>query len=255
MTTDHALAPLAPAATSDEMQRLEALLSFDVLDTPPERAFDDLAMLAAAVCDAPLAMITFVDAERQWAKAMSGDTVRELPRSMSLCALAIEQPRELMEITDAAQDERFVHHAMLGGPYGYRSYAAVPLVTADGWALGTLCVYDRRARQLSDTQRRNLRALAAQVMDQLERRRWSWLVERNHLDDAGVPVGSARALERRLAEEWQRHARRGESLGMLLIDLRVEGGTVVPVTDAGTATNTMGDVPTNTNGVRSFLVS
>lgn len=208
-----------PATPRDEWLRLEALHRYDVLDSPPERAFDDLAMLASLVCEAPVAMVSLVDAERQWAKAVHGDAVRELPRSMSFCSHAIAQPSAVMVVNDATEDTRFAHNAMVGGPYGVYFYAGAPLVTHDGFALGTLCVYDKRARELTDTQRQGLHALAQQVIDQLERRRLQALVDAHALSDGSPTLGNARSLERRLEEEWQRHARRGESLGLLLVDL------------------------------------
>ncbi|HEX5805717.1 MAG TPA: diguanylate cyclase [Macromonas sp.] len=204
----------------DDWHRLEALRRYDVLDTPPERAFDDLAMLAGLVCEAPVAMVSLVDAERQWAKAVHGDAVRELPRAMSFCSHAIETPNQVMVVPDATEDARFAHNAMVGGPYGVYFYAGAPLVTHDGFALGTLCVYDKRARTLSERQHQGLQALALQVVDQLERRRLQALVDAHALSDGIPTLGNARSLERRLEEEWQRHARRGESLGLLLLDLQ-----------------------------------
>ncbi|HEX5806603.1 MAG TPA: diguanylate cyclase [Macromonas sp.] len=208
-----------PSTERDEWLRLEALRRYDVLDTPPECAFDDLAMLASLVCEAPVAMVSLVDAERQWAKAVHGDAVRELPRAMSFCSHAIEQPEQVMVVSDATQDARFAHNAMVGGPYGVYFYAGAPLLTHDGFALGTLCVYDKRARGLSDPQRLGLEALARQVIDQLERHRLQALVDAHALSDGTPTLGNARSLERRLEEEWQRHARRGESLGLLMLDL------------------------------------
>lgn len=220
---DHAVAAEPP----NEEARLDVLRQCDVLDTPPERAFDDLASLAALVCDMPLALVSLVDAERQWAKAMHGDGVRELPRKMSFCAHAILQPGRVLEVPDATQDPRFASNYTVGGAYGVRFYAGAPLVSPEGAALGTLCVYDRRPRVLTDMQRQALQALALQVVDQLERRRLLLRLEAHGVVDGMAPLASERAFERRLQEEWQRHARKGESLGLLLIDTR-SGSEPIP---------------------------
>jgi hypothetical protein len=202
-----------------ERRRLDALHRYEILDTPPEQAFDDLAMLAATVCDTPMAMVSFVGADRQWAKALVGPLVRHMSRGLSFCTHAIVQPGKVFEVPDATKDPRFVHSAQVNGPNGLRFYAGVPLVTPSGHAIGTLAVQDQQPRALDDRQRHALQALARQAVDQLERRRLALLVEAHGIVDGNIPVGSPHALERRLAEEWQRHARRGEALGLLLIEL------------------------------------
>lgn len=206
-------------ALAAEQQRLAALHRYEILDTPPEPAFDDLARLAAIVCDVPVAMVSFVGADRQWAKALVGPGSTHLPRGLSFCTHAIVAPQQVLEVPDATRDQRFVHSTQVSGPNGIRFYAGAPLVTPSGQAIGTLAVQDQRPRQLEEHQRQALAILARQVIDQLERRRLALLVEAHGIVDGATPVGSPRALDRRLSEEWQRHARRGESLGLLLIEL------------------------------------
>ena len=179
-----------------------------LLDTPPEQAFDDLSMLARLVCDTPTALINLIDDERQWTKSAVGAEVSELPRSLSLCAHAILQPDVLMEVPDALADPRFAHNPMVTREGGLRFYAGVPLVTAEGHALGSLCVVDVRPRRLEAPQRDALRALARQVVTQLELRRLArWFQTQSTVDEL-TQVWNRRAFDQRLADEWARHGRR-----------------------------------------------
>ena len=157
-------------AAETETARLAALRQYRILDTDPERAFDDLALLASQICETPIALITLVDAERQWFKARHGIAESETPRAVSFCAHAIEQ-RDLFVIPDARDDERFRDNPFVtGGPF-VRFYAGAPLVTRDGHALGTICVIDSVPRTLTPEQREALDALRRQVQAQLELRR------------------------------------------------------------------------------------
>lgn len=157
-------------ATQTETARLAALRQYRILDTEPERAFDDLALLASQICETPIALITLVDAERQWFKARHGIAESETPRAVSFCTHAIEH-RDLFIIPDARDDERFRDNPFVtGGPF-VRFYAGAPLVTREGHALGTICVIDSVPRTLTAEQREALDALRRQVQAQLELRR------------------------------------------------------------------------------------
>jgi PAS domain S-box-containing protein len=161
----------------DETRRLEALINYGLLDTPPEPAFDELTELAAEVCEAPISMISLVDQNRQWFKAKTGVAHDQTPREHSFCAHALYDPG-LFIIPDATADERFAANPTVTGDPHIRFYAGAPLLTAEGHALGTLCVIDRINRQLSEVQKRTLRVLSRQVMAQFElRRRTQALVE------------------------------------------------------------------------------
>ena len=165
--SEHMKSPLRPA---DELIRLEVLREFDLLDTMPEQALDDLTALTAHICGAPIALITLIDEQRQWFKANVGLPVSETSRDVSFCGHTILQ-RELFVVPDAAEDERFADNPLVTGDLHLRFYAGAPLVSAEGQVLGTLCVIDREPRQLTPAQQEALWVLSRQVMAQLELRR------------------------------------------------------------------------------------
>ncbi|MDT5039283.1 MAG: hypothetical protein QOE51_268 [Actinoplanes sp.] len=157
---------------ANETDRLAALYSLNVLDSGPERDFDDIVALAANVCDVPMALVTMVDFDRQWFKAQVGTDLTETPRELSFCAHAI-LGTDLLVVPDAREDTRFADNPAVHVAGGIRFYAGAPLVTTDGFALGALCVLDSRPRRLEIEQLQALRALARQVTAQLELRRYS----------------------------------------------------------------------------------
>ncbi|HWH71009.1 MAG TPA: PAS domain S-box protein, partial [Candidatus Sulfotelmatobacter sp.] len=142
-----------------------------ILDTPQESDFDELVRLAAQICQTPIALVSLVDQDRQWFKGRYGLELSETPRRLSFCAHSILQAPAMMEVPNALQDKRFADNELVTGPLGIRFYAAAPLVSREGQALGTLCVIDTRPRQLNAEQKEALRVLGRQVMVQLELRR------------------------------------------------------------------------------------
>lgn len=154
---------------SDEASRLSALYRYQILDTPPEDAFERIVRLTEKVFQVPIVLITFVDADRQWFKACEGLGVTETSRDVSFCAHAILQP-EVMVVEDACADARFEHNPLVTGEPNIRFYAGAPLETSDGHRLGTLCIIDRESRSLPASQRAMLADLAALVMDELHLR-------------------------------------------------------------------------------------
>ncbi|NJO75176.1 MAG: GAF domain-containing protein, partial [Leptolyngbyaceae cyanobacterium RM1_406_9] len=154
----------------NEASRLQALNRCEILDTPPEAAFDDLTRLAAQICQTPVALVSLVDAERQWFKSKVGLDASETPRNIAFCAHALIQPEELLIVPNALTDPRFADNPLVVEAPHIRFYAGAPLVTPDGFVLGSLCVIDFISRDLSLGQRETLRVLARQVVTQLELR-------------------------------------------------------------------------------------
>ncbi len=166
---------MRPPTPLDEKERIHALHELDVLDTPPEPEFDDVVTLAARICGVPMSLVSLIDADRQWFKARIGVDAAETSREVSFCAHAI-LGRDLLVVPDATADARFADNPAVTHEPGVRFYAGAPLVTTDGYALGTLCVVDGTPRRLSLGQLRALRALARQVTAQLELRRYGALL-------------------------------------------------------------------------------
>ena len=179
----------------NEPERLKALTQYQILDTAPEAAFDDLARMAAQLCGTPIALITFVDAKRQWSKSRIGLDLVETPREESFCAAGILE-HGVTVIQDATQDAAFAKNPLVTGPEQLRFYAATPLVTPQGHALGTLCVLDRRRRHLNAAQLDALTALGRQVVTQLELRLHVLELEREVADHQRTEEALRRAEQK-----------------------------------------------------------
>lgn len=163
---------MRPTVAPREQARLEALQGYRILDTEAEQAYDDITLLAAQLCDVPIALISLVDAERQWFKSRVGVDVEETSRDVSFCAHAILSDATLV-VRDAREDERFRDNPLVCSEPHIVFYAGVPLSTPEGARIGTLCVIDHRPRELSPLQLQALEALARQVVLQLELKRVS----------------------------------------------------------------------------------
>lgn len=157
---------------AQEATRLEALRQYQILDTPSEQTYDDFVLLASFICEVPIALISLVDAERQWFKSKVGLEANETARNISFCSHTILS-HETLVVNDALNDERFADNPLVIADPRIRFYAGAPLLTPEGQAIGSLCVIDRRPRQLSALQKTALEALARQVVSQLELRRVS----------------------------------------------------------------------------------
>lgn len=180
------------APTPDrESSRLCALYDCGVLDTAPETSFDDLTRLITRICGVPMALVSLVDADRQWFKSRVGVEDTETPREISFCAHVVAQGRRLI-IEDASRDPRFSDSPLVSGAPHIRFYAGVPMRTSDGHTLGSFCVLDNKPRKLDPWQLEALEALARQASSQLELRR---AVRR--LDSARAEIDRARVLAKK----------------------------------------------------------
>ena len=164
---------IRPTRPHNEAERLAALRRYEILDTPQEAAFDDLVMIASAVCGMPMSSVSLIDLDRQWFKARIGLADAETSRDISFCAHAILNPDEVMVVPDAMEDPRFRDNPLVLSNPAIRFYAGAPLLGAEGLPMGTLCVMDRQPRKLEAHQIDALNALSRQVSRLLEIRQTS----------------------------------------------------------------------------------
>lgn len=170
-----------------EKNRLLTLKNYQILDTATEQVFDEITELAADICDAPIASISFVDADRLWFKSITGVSASEAPRVNSFCGQAILQD-ELFVVKDASQDLRFSQNILVTSDAGIRFYAGQPLQTPDGFNLGTLCVLDTKPRDLNQKQSKALQYLSNQITLQLQHR--FDLIKLDHMGEVLDRTGS-----------------------------------------------------------------
>lgn len=156
-------------STAYELARLKALKKYEILDTPFEKAFDDFTKLAAVICDAPIATLSFVDAHRVWFKSVVGLNAQQAPRENSFCGQAIKG-LNLFQVNDATLDASFSVNPLVTGELGIQFYAGHPLLSNDGYAVGSICVLDTKPRKLSQTQCEALQRLSHQIVLHLQHR-------------------------------------------------------------------------------------
>ncbi|HET9626231.1 MAG TPA: diguanylate cyclase [Kofleriaceae bacterium] len=182
---------MAAPRPANEEARLHALRSYGVLDTEPEPYFDRITRLVARVLEVPIALVSLVDADRQWFKACVGLGSRETTRDVAFCAYAILE-NDVLVIRDALADPRFATNPLVTGPPFIRAYAGAPLRTAEGLQVGTLCAIDHRSRTFTADQLASLRDLADIVIDELDRRR---IAELRAAEAAQAHAGRVNVLE------------------------------------------------------------
>jgi diguanylate cyclase (GGDEF)-like protein len=215
------------AKSPDERARLAALDELAILDTPREQIYDDVVHLAATICDTPIAVINFIDADRQWGKALVGMEDSEAPREVSFCARAIVAEDGLLVVPDTRADPEWAENPMVTGEGGLRFYAGASVVTDEGHALGTVCVADdRRPRELDERALQALRILARQTAAHLKLRNLSRRLARanERLRDQSIKDGLTGLANRAFLEEsialaLHQSARTGRPLGLLFCDL------------------------------------
>ena len=158
---------IAPKFPDNESERLEAVKSYKLLDTLPEKNFDNITALASAICDTPISLVTLLDFKRNFLKSHHGISFNESPREISFCGHAILDENDIFIVEDSTKDERF-HDNPIVTEFNAHFYAGVSLKTPDGLPLGTLCVYDTKSRVLTDLQKNALISLARQVENLFE---------------------------------------------------------------------------------------
>lgn len=152
----------------NDIARVEELRSYQILDTLPEAEFNEIVELAAAICNTPASMITFIDANRQWYKAFVGVDFQETPRELNFCEATFSNPEEVLVVDDMSKDERFMNHPLVCNAPNVRFYAGAPLQTPNGFVLGTLCILDDKPRTITPKEVRALKLLSERVMKLLE---------------------------------------------------------------------------------------
>jgi diguanylate cyclase (GGDEF)-like protein len=198
-------------AEKHERERLAALRRYDVLDTPPEEAFDRITRLTKTVLRMPIVTVTFIDAQRQWFKSRHGMKEAETPREIAFCNEAIKQEGPFI-VPDALRDPRFADNPSVTGEPHIRFYGAVPLRTRDGYNIGTLCSIDSKPRELASEEIALLTDLAHLVMDELELRILA-------TTDSLTGVLSRRAFREEAARDFSLARRHRHELSCVILDI------------------------------------
>lgn len=209
--------PAAPLP-DDEQLRLDTLASYQILDTPSDKSFDNLVRIAAEHFDVPISLVSLIDADRQWFKAATGLETPETPRDSAFCAHAILRPDEVLVIEDAQSDRRFASNPLVTADPSIRFYAGAPIKAENGQPLGTLCIIDTEVRRLDAAGRRFLLNLAANAGSMLELHRKNAALAEASLLDPLTGLANRRAFDTALSVACA-GAARGVSFGLLALDL------------------------------------
>ncbi len=207
-----------PGDRHDELERLAALLSYEILDTPPDKRFDVFVRLAAQLYNVPVSTVSLLDGDRCWYKASVGIDFPSVPRNLAFCNWAIQKPSEVMVVEDLSKDERFADSPFVAEGPELRFYAGAPIVSPGGHALGTICILDTNARVMTDDERQRLADLATGVgcvmdlhLSNVRLRRAAW-----HDPLTGL---ANRALFDPAVQDAAHHAREGQPCAVICVDL------------------------------------
>ena len=154
-----------PEIPANEQERLEALKELSILDTLPEKQYDDITKLASEICETPVSQITLVDSKRQWYKSNYGVDIKEVSREIGFCSHTITQPDKILVVPDMRKDERFSDNPFVAGDPHAKFYAGVALTTPEGYAVGSICVIDMVPKMLSENQLNSLKTLSSIIID------------------------------------------------------------------------------------------
>jgi len=203
----------------NEAERLDALRSYDILDSPPEMEFDALTRISVHAFSTPAAVIGLMDAHRLWFKSRIGLEVPQLDRQIAMCAYALMTPNEAFVVEDLLLDPRFKDNPLVTQAPKLRFYAGVPLISADGYALGTLAVVDNQPRMFNEEQRSSLKDLSHLVVSSLENRKRALQLSRLAMTDYLTGLANRVQFERVIKSEIAHARRSGESFSLLQMDL------------------------------------
>lgn len=203
----------------NESQRLRAVQSYEILDTPPEVDFDTLTRVATQALGTPAGVIGLMDADRLWFKSQLGLGVPQLDRQIAFCAHALMKPGEALVVEDLQQDSRFQNNPLVTQEPHLRFYAGVPLIDRDGFALGTIAVVDVEPRRFSKTQIELLSDLSTLVITALENRQRANVLSQLAMTDHLTGLPNRVQFERTLISEMAHSRRTGEPFNVLFMDL------------------------------------
>lgn len=215
MSDDHISFPVPV----NETERLQALHSYEVLDSSPEVDFDALTRVASQFFQTPVAVVGLMDSNRFWFKSQLGLDIPQMDRDIAFCAYSVMQPGKVLMVEDLKKDARFKDNPLVIGPPHLRFYAGAPIVDPNGYALGTIAIVDTKPRTLNENELDVLQDLAKLVMIALENRRRSHMLAKMALTDHLTGLANRAQFDRVLESEMAHAKRTGEVFSVLCLDL------------------------------------
>lgn len=209
---------IKPEIPTNEIERLENLKSYQILDTLSEKEYDEITYLASQICDTPISLISLIDDTRQWFKSHHGLDASQTPKEYAFCAHAINEPDNILIVPDSRVDQRFYDNPLVTGHPYVIFYVGIPLVSPKGYALGTLCVIDNKPKKLNEFQIKALKALSNQLIKLLELR--MSLIELRKSEERLIELN---ATKNRILSIIGHDLRGPISSFKLIIDMMIEG--------------------------------